>query len=401
MKEHYRQRPDGRYYWMYEDLYGKRRELSSWDEEKLHHKVVEKRKELMYAVDTPDIPLQDYLYSWLKNTHINGKKPATKARYWDVFRLHIKNNELGMMLMKNINVKAIQGFYNAYMLDHSSSVIKEIHKLISPCLRYAYGNGDIIKDFSGLLTIPLDSDEIIQARIAKGSAKPLTVEQHLRFVDEIVGHPLEALFRTALDGGYRKGELLALTWADIDFNRSRITIDKNYSYTKDIEANCYKGFTVSTKNYAIRCNKIPKALLIVLLKHKQLQKHTLEKYGVEQCRSTLVFCTPLGTHLDTNNVNRDVKKVYEDLGINNVKGPFNKCFHDLRHTYATRQFEQGVEVLTVSKLLGHRDINTTLKTYIHVLDDLRDATADATDNFYEQMADKMCGKNVVKMIMSN
>ncbi|SEA62504.1 type I secretion C-terminal target domain (VC_A0849 subclass) [Eubacterium aggregans] len=63
----------------------------------------------------------------------------------------------------------------------------------------------------------------------------------------------------------------------------------------------------------------------------------------------------------------------------------NKCFHDLQYTYATRQFEQGGDVLTVSKLLGHRNVNTTIDTYVHILDDLKDAVADATDDFYRSI----------------
>ncbi|MEG1432315.1 integrase DNA-binding domain-containing protein [Eubacterium sp.] len=60
MIEYYRQRPDGRYYWLYEDLYGQTRELNSWDVEKLDKKVKAKRKELMLEEDIPNMLFKDY-----------------------------------------------------------------------------------------------------------------------------------------------------------------------------------------------------------------------------------------------------------------------------------------------------------------------------------------------------
>ncbi len=398
MIEYYRQRPDGRYYWLYEDLYGQTRELNSWDVEELDKKVKAKRKELMMEVDIPNMLFQDYLEQWLANTHLNGKKPKTKNKYWSTFRNHIKDNALGLIPMKNLNVRAVQGFYNAYMQRvESSSIIKGIHKLLSPCLRYAYANGDLLRDFTSLLSVPADSDEVIQSRIAKSAAKPLTVDQHLEFIEGIQGHEYEALFRTSLDGGYRSGELLALTWDDVDFTRQRIIINKSFSYTKNEESGHYEGHTVATKNFQIRHNKMPKSLQQVLLLHKSKQRMIISHYGCEQRGDTLVFSTSLATHLDANNVNKAVKKVYETMGINWEGNPNNKCFHDLRHTYATRQFEQGVDVLTVSKLLGHRNVNTTIETYIHILEHLKDAVADATDEFYQSQSVKcvdIVGKNL-------
>jgi integrase len=383
MTDYYRQRPNGRYYWIYKDQYGAKKEISSNDLKTLDKKVNLKRKYLMLEVDIPDMTFQDYMEVWLRNTHMNGKKPKTKNRYWSIFRNHICNNELGLMRMRSINIMLVQRFYNQYMRKvQSSSIIKNIHKLVSPCLRFAYSNGDVLKDFSGILTIPTDADEVIQARIAKSSAKPLTVDQHLDFVEAIRGHELEALFRTSLDGGYRSGELLALTWDDVNFERQRIIINKSYSYTRNEETKKYEGHIVATKNYQVRQNRMPEALKAILLTHKRRQQIILRQYGVIQNQDTLVFCTPISTHLDANNVNKAVKKVYESIGVNWKDNPLNKCFHDLRHTYATRQFEQGVAIITVSKLLGHRNLQITTDTYIHILDNLKDAVADATDSFY-------------------
>ena len=122
-------------------------------------------------------------------------------------------------------------------------------------------------------------------------------------------------------------------------------------------------------------------MLVPLLKKLKInQRKELARINIIQNPETLVFCTPLGTHLDPSNTLAELKKVYASLGISK-----EKVFHDLRHTYATRQFESGVEPLVVSKLLGHSDVNTTLRTYIHILQSLLDAAADTTDAFYTRL----------------
>lgn len=377
------------YYFRYKDAFGKTHELTSKDPEKLAQRVAQEyyHEPFREFLEKPKT-VQDYLLSWLEDVHMHGKKPKTREKYLSTYHNHIENTPLGLQPIKGLNVKFTQKFYNDYFeLVGSANLVKEIHKLLKPCLRYAYGCGDIERDFSGLLKLPRDPDEVIQRRLEKGSVRPLTLEQQLAFVRKIAGHPYEALFRTALDGGYRSGELLALTWKDIDFQRHTIHITKSWSYSKNFSTGRYEGHTVATKNYTTRKNRMPKVLEKVLRDHKEKQAIDFQFLGWEQTADTLVFCNGLNHHLDKNNLNKQIKKVFEEIGVN-IPGKGhseNKSFHDLRHTYATRQFEAGVEVLTVSRLLGHRNVNTTLETYIHVLNDLRDGTADVTDSIYDNI----------------
>ena len=176
--------------------------------------------------------------------------------------------------------------------------------------------------------------------------------------------PLAAVSYTHLD--VYKRQLFALTWNDINFDTQTIMINKSYSYTKG-DTDTYTAQTGPTKCNEIRRNKLPVVLVNILKEHKIKQKCELAEYGVIQTDEILVFSTCIGTHLDASNVYKKLKQVYLDLGINEEGSAYNKNFHDLRHTYATRNFEEGVEPLVISKLLGHADINTTLKTYIHVL----------------------------------
>lgn len=224
----------------------------------------------------------------------------------------------------------------------------------------------------------------------------LTREEHIAFVNGIRGHELEALFRTAIDTGARQGELFALTWHDIDFEKKIIVINKSYSYSKGA-TDTFIGQTGPTKCNEIRRNKLANVLIEILQQHKVNQKKIFDKFGVIQDENSLVFSTPIGTHLDPSNVSKKLKAVFLELGINSDEKEYSKSFHDLRHTYSTRQFEMNVEPLIISKLLGHSDINTTLKTYIHVLNSLKDATAGLTDSFYSEMEIADPSNNVISL----
>ena len=88
------------------------------------------------------------------------------------------------------------------------------------------------------------------------------------------------------------------------------------------------------------------------------------KLGEAYTENTLLFPTTTGTYMDAKNLQRSWKRALENANI-----PYRK-FHALRHTYATRLFENGTSILTVSRLLGHSSIKTT-EIYTHVLEDVK------------------------------
>lgn len=385
------------YYWEYRDVYGNRNEESSPSIEGLENKIEKRRKLLAFGVNVPNISFEDYLLNYLTTVHFNKLKPKSKERYLYVYNKKVKGGSLGSIKMSHLTVEAIQKYYNDLFELSNSNQVKELNKIIRPCLKYAFNTGNILRDISSMIQIPYDSPEIRLKRATGNSVKPLTREEHIAFVNVgIRGHELEALFRTAIDTGARQGELFALTWHDIDFEKKIIVINKSYSYSKGA-TDTFVGQTGPTKCNEIRRNKLAHVLIEILQQHKHNQKEIFDKFGVIQDENSLVFSTPIGTHLDPSNVSKKLKAVFLELGINSDEKEYSKSFHDLRHTYATRQFEMRVEPLVISKLLGHSDINTTLRTYIHVLNSLKDATAGLTDAFYTEMTLANTTDNIVRI----
>ena len=88
------------------------------------------------------------------------------------------------------------------------------------------------------------------------------------------------------------------------------------------------------------------------------------KLGEAYTENNLLFPSETGTYIDAKNLRRSWERILNNAGVTKKK------FHALRHTYATRLFENGTSILTVSRLLGHSSIKTT-EIYTHVLEDIK------------------------------
>jgi integrase len=171
------------------------------------------------------------------------------------------------------------------------------------------------------------------------------------------------LFRVLIYTGLRRGEILALTWSDIDFKNREISITKTLTIGED-----KKVILSSPKAKAsIRVIDIDEETLIELEKLKLKSK------------SDIVFPNTKGKYARLSNIQDKLHKACKDLGIKNVR------VHDLRHTHASLLFASGADVKYVQNRLGHEKIETTLNIYIHVTKDRREENL---INFAEYMKKK-------------
>ena len=327
------------------------------------------------GINEETITFEKFCKNWLYTVHLMDKKPSTKARYDTTFNCHIKDSYFGKIPLQKITAADLQKFYNQKFAEKGENVVKNIHKILRPCVRYAYQNGNILRNFTETVTIPKDLSKTCDKQ---QKVKPLTLVEQRKLVVALEGHKYFALYNTALDSGMRQGELFALTWADLDFEFLTIRINKTHSYVKDIESNKRVNYITNTKTKKSNRN-IPMAQRTrnILMNHLREQKILLFKIGIIQNEDTLVFGTPVNTSLDSSNVLQELKKVYASIGIP------DKTFHDLRHTYATRLFELGEPAKTVQELLGHSNVSQTLGTYTHVLEQQKTKTATLIDSIYE------------------
>lgn len=153
----------------------------------------------------------------------------------------------------------------------------------------------------------------------------------------------------ALTTGLREGELLGLTWDDVDFAKSEIHIRRQW---KKIDTNKY-GFGVLKKKNSIRSIPISSNAKKLLLEYKEL----FNVVGLDN----RIFA------LQNYNVIANVLKASKEINI-------DVTMHMLRHTYATNLIANGVDFKTAAALLGH-DVEMTMRTYSHVTDDMMQVAA--------------------------
>lgn len=160
--------------------------------------------------------------------------------------------------------------------------------------------------------------------------------------------------------GLRRGEVLALTWNDIDFENKLITVNKSVNLLNN-------GTVKSPKTVAgVRKVPIPKILL---------------DYLNEIPHDNLLIVHKNGQMVKTDGVwkrsfNNYIKRINELNGVS-----FSTTAHCLRHTYATILYEAGIDVLSAKAYMGHSDFSTTMKIYTHLREEKEKNNISKLDSF--------------------
>jgi integrase len=340
----------------------------------------QKIKSLIHELDNNIVSNKEYFGAffedWMYNTHLTNKKPSTKERYDSIFRNYIKDSTIYSIKLKDLAPSHIQSYYNTLISNGKTiAAVNNLHKLVAPCIRYAYDSNRLIKDFSRAIVLPTEKEAKKLTKISK--VNPFSLDEQFKFIEEVDGNENEMLYITALDSGLRQGELFALTWDDIDFENKYIYVNKSFKSIKNIGSGEYEELVQTPKTgTSTRTVPIPDHLASKLKLHRLNQKAIKLKMGNLYIDNKLVFCNIYGGYLDSSNIRKRLKRLLSKIGLEDRK------FHDLRHTYATRLFELGEEAKTVQKLLGHSSISITLDTYTHVLDRLKKRAASKLDSLY-------------------
>lgn len=166
--------------------------------------------------------------------------------------------------------------------------------------------------------------------------------------------------------GLQVGELVALKWKDIDFEKGILKISKSMT-RKYVEKDGKRKLkieedTPKTKS-SIRSVPIPSNVLCKLKKYKEEQEKLKKEYNDIYDDRDYVFANKLGEFIKPDTITKAYCKILREAGISHKK------FHSLRHTYATRLSEIGVPLNVIQKLLGHSSIRMTADIYTHVMDE--------------------------------
>lgn len=332
-------------------------------------------------IDYANISLGELMHLWLfEIIRISSKiKPSTFQRYEGIYRNYILNSEIYGMKLCDLKAIQIQRYYNKlYESGKSSSIIKNLNKLLKTFLNYAVAEGYLLKNpcSNSNIVIPKDNEfKKNEDKIEVFSNEEINI---LKI--NLENHRLKALILLALGTGLREGELLGLKWSDIDFINKELKVQRSIKQVSIINSDGSREYktiiqTPKSKN-SIRTVPIPSSLIPILKEQDLQQKQDRLKFGASYANNDFVFTTETGNLIDARNLLRSYKRLLKKAGI-----PYKK-FHALRHTYATKLFEANVPLKTVQTLLGHSDISITANIYTHVMPKEKIEAAEKLNNLF-------------------
>ena len=215
-------------------------------------------------------------------------------------------------------------------------------------------------------------------RVERKELAPLDDAQITAFLQTIKGSRFETLLTVTLFTGMREGEVLGLTWDNVDFKAGTVTISKQ-ALLHESEAG--GGFRLgSTKNGKIRTIAPASAVMALLKQHKSEQAKQRLKVGKLWGNTALVFTDEIGLPLTKATVYRAFKKAAAEIGRPDAR------FHDLRHSYAVAAIRSGDDIKTVQGNLGHATAAFTLDVYGHVTEQMKQESAARMDAYIKAVS---------------
>ena len=320
----------------------------------------------------PQRKLGEYLEDWLENVHKDKLRVSSYVKYKKLIRYI--DAELGNVWLQKLTPEQVRRFYSKISEQGgkggnglASSTIHEMHGVLHLALKNAVRWGYISRNVCDLVEPP---------RIVSREVTPLTLEQAQALLKSVRKHRLEVLLTMAVVTGMRRGELLALRWSNIDFERSRLLVLHTVDYIEDRYVE-----TEPKTSAGKRVIGLPSFLVAMLKQHRVTVLERQLKQGEAWRNLDLVFPGFHGGYFNPGYLLELFSKVLREAGVPHMH------FHDLRHSAATILLGMGVNMKVIQSLLGHSDIAITLGLYSHLLPSMQQEAVDKWDEVFSRQDD--------------
>ncbi len=307
----------------------------------------------------PEPTLEEWSRIWFESFCTASVKEYTRNSYQSYFDRYILPN-LGGMKIKDISTVSCQQFlmkmYTSGRTRNvekkgkglSAKTVKDIKIALQTCLQKAEDEGLIETNPCRKVQLPKDAPKEMQT---------LKANELGAFLQETKDSGCYEFYILEITTGLRLGEILALTWDDLDIKNKTISVNKQVQRIKS-ELKITTPKTASSIRTVALCDECFNQLIV--LRSRQ------------RIDTKLIFPSPItGGLRDPSSVTRKLHRMQKRAGVPQIR------FHDLRHSFATLSLEQGMDIKTVSHMLGHTDAGFTMNTYMHVTDNMQQTVANA------------------------
>lgn len=318
--------------------------------------------------------LEEWVLLYLENYKKNELKRTTFDTYMVMYRKHIKDSVIGKTKLSRLTVNQLQNYYNDKLADgYNPKTVKHIHVIINAALDRAVQMGLITENPNKLMSLP---------KKTAYEGKVLSADEVRTILHEAKTEELYSIIVLAIYTGLRKGEIMALRWKDVDFEKRELSVAGSLCRVeegKDDSGRIIHGYEILEPKTSKSKRTIP--LLDIAVEALQIQKERQDKmkqqYKDIYSDEGFIFSRYDGRYLNQREFMNDYHAFLKKYGVTDVR------FHDLRHTFATLLLEAGEAPKVIQELLGHSTITTTMDIYAHVSSEVKKRTINRLDSLIE------------------
>lgn len=302
-------------------------------------------------VDPSKTTLGDFLDRWetWAETQVSAK---TLERYKELLKHHVRPH-LGSFQIQRLKPIALVELYGRLQRPKPEGAglaprtVGHVHRLLHRVFARGVKWEVVVTNPAGVADPP---------RVTPKEIEILTADQTEALLSALRGRPIYPIAVVGLATGIRRGEITALRWADIDFDGGKVRVERSLEQT-----NAGLAFKLPKTKAGRRTISIPPSIVIELRNHWRRQQQQRLALGVGKAvPGDLVFARPDATPWPPDSLTTAWAKAIVALKLPRV------TLHALRHTHASQLIAAGLDVVTVSRRLGHSSPSVTLNVYAHL-----------------------------------
>ena len=308
-----------------------------------------------------DILFVDYLDMWIKQI-----KPLIKPSTWEGYYKVVNGKVKPYFNGKRYKLRDLRGMhfteYFIYLQENGRSdgkgglgekYVSNIRGVLSSAFNYAVENDLVYDNVVERSRLPLFEKKTFVPTIYNAEQ----IKTLLEYAEQTQSKACLFLFLDLFTGA-RKGELLALTWENVNFDNNTIHICQNRTGSKK---EVLENLTTPKTRNGIRSIPLPPKVMNMLKAEKEQQENNKRLLAghYKVYKYDYVIRKSDGSVYNPNSINRIIKKMTEKIGLPHCR------IHDYRHAVASLLFENGTPLADVTTQLGHGQTSTTERIYIH------------------------------------